>query len=352
MTAERHYRRLLWAYPGHYRRRHGEEIVTTLLEMAEAGAGGPTGWQRLHLFACGLRQRFRLPAGRPLARLAALLAAVSLGAAGAAGGTWLGWQTATPLPSDGQLRTVTAATTAAGTQTWLEHSTTDNRGPEVGSWGTSAQLGSVGGVRAGLVAAGWQLTKFEQISDGIGVRGSGRLFDSVPAQIVQFQGVKGGLGLWGSATILPANAAHGIDQRTDQHLEVWAAEPAALRPLTVAGLLLGMLAGWLLTAAIATRARRSGRSARLTVVALAATVFAAATAPAFCLYCGAYQVLVYATGSPMPYYLATPADDVPVVPVVISAGIGLLALAGAAVVAARGARRGPDPATPEPAPLH
>ncbi len=34
---ERHYRRLLWAYPGPYRRRHGAEIVTTLLDMAESG---------------------------------------------------------------------------------------------------------------------------------------------------------------------------------------------------------------------------------------------------------------------------------------------------------------------------
>jgi hypothetical protein len=32
---ERHYRRLLLAHSGRYRRHHGTEIVTTLMEMAE-----------------------------------------------------------------------------------------------------------------------------------------------------------------------------------------------------------------------------------------------------------------------------------------------------------------------------
>jgi len=31
---ERHYRRLLWAYPRSYRDHRGTEILTTLLEMA------------------------------------------------------------------------------------------------------------------------------------------------------------------------------------------------------------------------------------------------------------------------------------------------------------------------------
>src|ERR1700712_2359521 len=88
---EARYQRLLWAYPRAYRSRHGAEMVTTLLEMAEAGGGRG---QAAHLVLCGLRQRFRLPAGRPLAWLGAVLAAVVLGAFGAAGGTWLGWQPA------------------------------------------------------------------------------------------------------------------------------------------------------------------------------------------------------------------------------------------------------------------
>ena len=55
------YRRLLWAYPRAYRQRHGAEIVTTLLDLAEAGRRPGLGL-RAHLVLCGLRQRFRLPA--------------------------------------------------------------------------------------------------------------------------------------------------------------------------------------------------------------------------------------------------------------------------------------------------
>jgi hypothetical protein len=43
--------------------------------MAESGRGRPTTAQALHLVACGVRQRFRLPAGRPLTVVAAVLAA-------------------------------------------------------------------------------------------------------------------------------------------------------------------------------------------------------------------------------------------------------------------------------------
>ncbi len=94
MGAERRFRRLLRAYPRAYRDSHGAEILTTLLDLAEAGRGRPGPGQLLHLVLCGLRQRFRLPAGRPAAWMAALLAAVALGAFGSAAGTWVGWQAA------------------------------------------------------------------------------------------------------------------------------------------------------------------------------------------------------------------------------------------------------------------
>src|SRR5262245_26491830 len=110
MTArhERRFRRLLWAYPGDYRRRHGAEIVTTLLEMAEAGQSRLSVGPALHLVACGIRQRFRLPR-RPFPVLAAVLAAVALGALGAVSGTWLGWQTAAPVPSVGDAGALSSA---------------------------------------------------------------------------------------------------------------------------------------------------------------------------------------------------------------------------------------------------
>ena len=73
MSTERHFQRLLRAYPRSYRDRRGAEILTTLLEMAEDGRR-----PGLHLVLSGLRQRFKLPAGRPLAWVAALLAAAVL----------------------------------------------------------------------------------------------------------------------------------------------------------------------------------------------------------------------------------------------------------------------------------
>src|SRR5690349_5611077 len=85
---ERFYQRLLHAYPRAYRHRHGAEIVTTLLEMAPPGQRRPKPAEVWHLVASGLRQRFRVPAHRPLAVLAAVLALLAGGALGAAAGSW------------------------------------------------------------------------------------------------------------------------------------------------------------------------------------------------------------------------------------------------------------------------
>ena len=89
----RHYRRLLLAYPGNYRRRHGTEMITTLLEMAEPGRSRPSAGEAWHLLSSGVRQRFRLPAARPAATVTAVLVSVALAVFGAAGGSWLGERT-------------------------------------------------------------------------------------------------------------------------------------------------------------------------------------------------------------------------------------------------------------------
>jgi hypothetical protein len=96
---ERHYRRLLFAYPRSYRRQHGTEIVTTLLEMAEPGRRRPAAGEAWHLLASGVRQRFRVPR-RPFAVLAALLIAVTLAAFGATAGSWAGERTLAELPAE------------------------------------------------------------------------------------------------------------------------------------------------------------------------------------------------------------------------------------------------------------
>ncbi|MFG3702312.1 hypothetical protein ACGF5C_31155 [Micromonospora sp. NPDC047620] len=82
---ERSYRRLLWAYPGFYRRERGLEILTTLLDAAEPGQVRPSRGEAAHLLVNGLRYRFVPPTwtGRIAAGLVAIWAAVVLSGAGA-----------------------------------------------------------------------------------------------------------------------------------------------------------------------------------------------------------------------------------------------------------------------------
>lgn len=66
---ERWYRRLLHAYPGPYRRAHGEEILTTLLDAARPGQRLPDPRQAASLLAGGLRARAVLAGGGSSRRL-------------------------------------------------------------------------------------------------------------------------------------------------------------------------------------------------------------------------------------------------------------------------------------------
>jgi hypothetical protein len=60
-------RYLLSAYPARLRRKHGPELIATMVEMAGPD-GRPTRADRLRLMLDGLRERFRLPARRPSPR--------------------------------------------------------------------------------------------------------------------------------------------------------------------------------------------------------------------------------------------------------------------------------------------
>jgi hypothetical protein len=66
---ERWYRRLLHAYPGPYRRAHGEEILATLLDAARPGQRLPDPRQAASLLAGGLRARAVLAGGGSIRRL-------------------------------------------------------------------------------------------------------------------------------------------------------------------------------------------------------------------------------------------------------------------------------------------
>ena len=325
---ERRYRRLLWAYPGAYRRRHGAEIVTTLLDMAESGHGGPTVAQRLHLVACGLRQRFRLPARRPLALVAAVLAAMAVGALGAAGGTWLGWRTAASVPSTHDMRALTGALAGAPPEINVYELATAMNGPWIASTATGRVPYSADRVRTALTSAGWRITAFTETTGGTVVDITTDPWTEAPTRLIRFSATKDGLSLTGDTMTVVGPAG---DSR--QRLDVWVDETAAVRPLTIAGLLIGMLAGWPIAAALAYRAGLSGRPRRAAVTVLGMMALAAAAVPVFELYRNLYQVLSYDSGAPGPYVVNVP-GEAGLVPAGV--GIGLLALTAAFLIAARG----------------
>lgn len=329
---ELRYQRLLWAYPRAYRNHRGTEMVTTLLEMAEAGRGRPSRGQALHLVLCGLRQRFRLPAGRPLAWVGALLAAVVLGAFGAAGGTWLGWQTAASVPSDRELRALNAAMTGMPAPAAIYKGPSAMKGPNtlVRADGTSDY--SAERIGAALTTAGWRITSFHE-SDGATLTSfSQNLIPNVriPTRLFDYTATKGDLKLAGDGWVITGGADHGLAGQASYATEVWPREPAAVRPLTIAGLIAGAFAGWLAAAAFAYRVRGRGRLRRWVATASCTVAVAAAAVPTYAHYRDAYQVMVYAHGSPYPYIVYSPGEEIPVLTGTV---IGLLAVVAALVVA-------------------
>jgi hypothetical protein len=328
---ERHLRRLLWAYPRAYRRRHGAEILTTLLE---AGAGRPGFGESLHLIACGVRQRFRLPR-RPLAVLAAVLAAAALGGLGTVAGTRLGWLTAARVPS---VASAGALTTAAAGLPWpsVERWRTAMGGPGVNSVISGRGTYDAGRVRSALVGAGWHIDTFTESTGGIVVGVTTPQQTTVPMRDLRFTASRHGLSLNGETTTVTGGAAYGIDGQTDLRLDITADATGAIRPLTIAGLPAGALTGWLMTAALT-----YGRPRRRLASALSAVALLATGVPAFVAYCHTYQVLIYDTHAPNQYITDTPADGIP--PSLILAA--LTVAAGAAMLSRRKAlnsRSGPD----------
>jgi hypothetical protein len=213
--------------------------------MAEmAGPGGrATRAERRQLVLDGLRERFRPPTRRPLAVLAAVVALLIGGALGAAAGSWLGTWGYAALPD---VRSALAQ-------------------PEVSS--TSDHYLYAGGA----VPAG---TDIRQAVDRTSQRLAADGWTTGPIATGD-----------GSDGVLPNLhfAAENDDVRLDVYgypdaggapaisIAGWPKRPASYLPLTIAGALLGLLAGWLTGVASAHRiqaARRPRLSALLTATGL------------------------------------------------------------------------------------
>jgi hypothetical protein len=222
------------AYPARIRRKHGAELVDTLMEMAGPGRR-PTRGEKVLLVIDGLRERFRPPVRRPLALVAAILALLVGGALGAACGSWLGTFGYSALPDGDALAKRVLSSTAGG-------STSDfylNAGEGLPA-GTDVRA-AVESARQKLAAEGWR-----------------------PGPVKTGDGSDGVL----------ANVHFAAETR-DAHLDVyaypdadgapyidiagWPQRPPAYLPLTIIGAVLGLLAGWLAGVALAHRIRAARR---------------------------------------------------------------------------------------------
>ncbi|MGX6606518.1 hypothetical protein ACWKSP_31000 [Micromonosporaceae bacterium Da 78-11] len=265
-SLERHYRRLLLAYPRRYRRHHGTDMVTTLLEMAEPGQTRPARADVRHLFASGVRQRFRLPAGRPLTWAAAVLTTLILGAFGAATGSWLATRTFTTLPDQTALL---HQVTGTDTETSQLRDTTP--------WTGEAAYGSAQNpnwtaepARQALTAAGWHLSPVttRHSTTASGYPGQ----PATPGTEIRFDAHRDGLALTVDAHLSPQ---HGT-----VHLSTWAQDNGTLLPAIVLGTLTGLLLGWPITAAAAYRIRHLPTTRARSTAALSALAIAALALPA------------------------------------------------------------------------
>lgn len=290
-TAERDFIRycrwLLLAYPGRFRRRHGPEIITTLLDDATPGQRRPRLGEAAHLFLSGLRQRFQLPAGRPITVIAAVLVALTMGAFGAAAGSWAAALTFAGLPDDAasvRLTQLAGGTSASAESSepyhhaspwWHEsvHTTTYFAG------GWDAEL-----ARQRLARDGWSVSELVPRGGSALVAGSDITAPvKYPLRGYEFSARANGVTLLvtGYVNDIPGNAA---DKHADVSLQISTQRTPVFLPLVSASLLAGLVLGWLLSATVAYRLRRTALARRRTAAALSAVALLTLALPAVALY--------------------------------------------------------------------
>ncbi|MEV6801359.1 hypothetical protein AB0M91_23895 [Micromonospora rifamycinica] len=256
------HRVLLAAFPARIRRRHGAELITTLAEMTD---GRPSRTDRLRLVADGVRERFRLPARRPLDVLTMAAAVLVGGAIGLAAGSLAGEQTYPSMPATAPL-----AAHILGPQAQPDRLHRDRFHLEIthnlGAAATSSALEQqVHDIHDRLAATGWDVTAVERYRS---------------------------LDQWSFSA-----RSHGlrvsVTGYADPHrpIEVLGhpVRPATYLPLVLGGLLVGLLTGWLVGAAMADRLAASRH--RVPAVVVGAVGVAILAVPTGRLYQGLLLLL-------------------------------------------------------------
>lgn len=263
------FRLLLRAFPRHYRRSRGAEMLTTLLDGSLPGQRWPTMRSALSVVWSGIRCRFRLRPGK-FSRIAAAATALAGAVFGAVLGTWVAWNwTAGPLPSDAQADTI-----ARSTVRYEPHS----RERYDFLFGTDPRLGQEmpGGV--------WYTYDEDE---------HGPIQTEQAMQALRANG-------WAASSSNCRNCVGGIAVKGDVRVMVtpWSLvisreTPAAVAWLMAIGALLGTFGGWMLTARIGRLLARRTQWQK-TAVSAGATAGFLALLP--CLY--------YTFGWSILYYIA------------------------------------------------
>ena len=319
------HRRVLAAFPARIRRSHGAELLTTLADMTD---GRPSRTDRLRLVADGLRERFRLPARRPLHLLTAAAAMLVGGAIGLAAGSLAGEQTYPSTPAAAPL-----ATQILGPQAQPDRLHRDRFHLEITEHlaGPTTLNQQVREIHDRLAATGWDVTAVQRYRD---------------LDQWGFSAQSGGLrvSVWGYA-----NPSRHIGVLGDP------VRPVTYLPLVLGGLLAGLLAGWLVGAAMAHRLASTDH--RMPAVVLAVAGGALLAVPTARLYQGLFLfvrkddgagvgALVHDALAWMPWPFRDPsAFPDTIVPGLRTLLIGLAIIALAAVTAHRPRGRSLDPQT-------
>lgn len=267
---ERWHRRLLWAYPIGYRRTHGQEILTTLMDSAEPGQRKPHRADVADLLRGALRQWFRLPTGKS-AVIAAVLTAMTLGAVGAASASWLAWQTTADLPSE--TAALQTAETVAGTPlnrpdiVLMDHTQIAWRGVHVQEHSRPIPNWGIEAAQTRLQADGWELGPVRKHS--LDPTGRDRL------RYQTFQATRSGL-------LLTVHASpHSATDVSGFHLQaaINPAQPEWEPGAVLLGWFVGAGTGWILTGWTMYQLRRRSLPRRLATFALGLTALGLAASP-------------------------------------------------------------------------
>lgn len=275
----RSYARLLLAYPRAYRRDNGPELMTTLLDAAAPGQRKPWPSDARNLIAGGLRQRFRLPAGR-LPLVIATISALTFGGVGAAAGSLLARQASGPLPSSAAVAEL--ATRVSGEPYLPEIGRVDGYTIARPSVYTGVPAEVVGwseqDARTRLTAAGWRLDPTVTTPTTLGRSVPLRTGNEVAQQVdiagtlTRIDGTRDGILLTAIVTTFDGQSSVMVHTARTMSLTT--------PYLLVLGLLGGLLGGWLLIARVGYALRsRSGPGRRVAVMAAttAATTLALPT---------------------------------------------------------------------------